>query len=143
MLPCFPCLRNLFLAGSQDAIMRWARWPGFCRSRAPTLLTFYGSLSTPGYATAFRAVQQATVPIDRSIGLPRQPQPQLIFHRPLQMLLGTCFDAGFVLDGLEERAFPPEHPPGSSPLAWSGHFSEIPPVLVARMRLSIGQESAT
>jgi hypothetical protein len=64
-----------------------------------------------------------------------QPKPQLIFHRPLQVLFGTCFEAGFVLDGLEERAFPPDHPSGREPLSWGGKFSEIPPVLVARMRL--------
>jgi hypothetical protein len=50
-------------------------------------------------------------------------------------LLGAGFQVGFVLDGLEERAFPPDHPSGRSPLSWGGNFSEIPPVLVARMRL--------
>jgi 2-polyprenyl-3-methyl-5-hydroxy-6-metoxy-1,4-benzoquinol methylase len=63
-----------------------------------------------------------------------QPRPQLYFDRPLQVLFGAAFDAGFVLDGLEERAFPPEHEPGRNPLGWSGKFSEIPPVLVARIR---------
>jgi hypothetical protein len=52
----------------------------------------------------------------------------------LQVLFGAAFDAGFVLDGLEERAFPPEHEPGRNPLGWSGKFSELPPVLVARIR---------
>jgi len=64
-----------------------------------------------------------------------QPKPQLIFHRPLQVLLGACFEVGFVLDGLEEPAFPPDHPSGRNPLSWGANFSEIPPVLVARMRL--------
>ena len=41
-----------------------------------------------------------------------------------------------VLDGLEERAFPPDHPSTKDYLAWGANFSEIPPVLVARMRLS-------
>jgi len=43
------------------------------------------------------------------------------------------FDAGFVLDALEERAFSPENSGGSSPLSWGGKFSEIPPVLVGRL----------
>lgn len=64
-----------------------------------------------------------------------QPQPQPYFHRPLQDLLGACFRAGFVLDGLEETAFPPNHPPGGNPLSWNGNYSEIPPVLAARLRL--------
>jgi SAM-dependent methyltransferase len=63
-----------------------------------------------------------------------QPVPQLYFHRPLQVLLASVFDAGFVIDALEERAFPPDHPPGSHPLTWGPSLSEIPPVLVARAR---------
>ncbi len=64
-----------------------------------------------------------------------QPEPQPYFHRPLQDLLAACFKTGFVLDGLEEPAFPPDHPPGRNPLGWSGKYSEIPPVLAARLRL--------
>lgn len=64
-----------------------------------------------------------------------QPEPQPYFHRSLTELLGACFRAGFVLDGLEEPTFPPDHPPGRNPLSWSGKYSEIPPVLAARLRL--------
>ena len=63
-----------------------------------------------------------------------QPQEHLYFDRPLHVLLGACFEAGFVLDALEERTFPPDHPPGRDPLSWSGMYSEIPPVLMARLR---------
>lgn len=63
-----------------------------------------------------------------------QPRPQLYFHRPLQMLLGAGLAAGFVIDGLEERAFPADHATGRSPLGWGGNLSEIPPVMVVRMR---------
>ena len=73
--------------------------------------------------------------VAHGVAISGQPRPQLIFHRPLQALLHAGFDAGFVLDDLEERAFPPDHPSGRNPLSWNGHFSEIPPVLVARMRL--------
>lgn len=48
------------------------------------------------------------------------------------MLLGACFAAGFVLDGLEEPAFGPEDR-GGRPLSWL-NYTEIPPVLVARLR---------
>ncbi len=64
-----------------------------------------------------------------------QPKPQLVFHRPLQVLLGTYFAAGFVLDGLVEPVFPADHVSGRNYLSWGADFSEIPPVLVARMRL--------
>jgi ubiquinone/menaquinone biosynthesis C-methylase UbiE len=63
-----------------------------------------------------------------------QPRPQLYFERPLQYYLNLGFQNGFVLDGFEERAFPPDHPQ-KYPLSWGGKFSEIPPVLVARLRL--------
>ena len=68
------------------------------------------------------------------LALRNQPKPQLYFERPLSSYLNTGFENGFVLDGFEERAFPPDHP-FSRPLSWGGQFSEIPPVLVARMRL--------
>ena len=64
-----------------------------------------------------------------------QPNPQLYFERPLQYYLNLGFRNGFVLDGFEERAFPPDHLQ-TNPLTWGGKFSEIPPVLVARMRLT-------
>ena len=62
-----------------------------------------------------------------------QPVPQYYFDRPLHALFGACFRAGFVLDGLEEPAFGPEVQ-ANRPLSWV-NFTEIPMVLVARMRL--------
>lgn len=72
--------------------------------------------------------------VARGLALRNQPAPQPYFERPLQYYMNTGFENGFVLDGFEERAFPPDHP-GKHPLSWGGQFSEIPPVLVARMRL--------
>lgn len=63
-----------------------------------------------------------------------QPVPHPYFHRPLGVLLTEGFEAGLVLDALEERAFPPENTTGKTPLSWNGHFNEIPPVLVGRLR---------
>jgi 2-polyprenyl-3-methyl-5-hydroxy-6-metoxy-1,4-benzoquinol methylase len=77
-----------------------------------------------------------TPTVTHGAAMRNQPRPQLIFHRPLQVLLGVGFEAGFVLDALEERAFPPDHPSTRDYLSWGANFSEIPPVLVARMRLS-------
>jgi 2-polyprenyl-3-methyl-5-hydroxy-6-metoxy-1,4-benzoquinol methylase len=94
--------------------------------RAGQIVTTY-SVKVFGYMTPTVA---------RGAAIAGQPKPQLYFHRPLQTLLGACFSAGFVLDGLEECSFPPEHTGGHSPLSWDGKFSEIPPVLVARVRLA-------
>jgi 2-polyprenyl-3-methyl-5-hydroxy-6-metoxy-1,4-benzoquinol methylase len=93
--------------------------------REGELVTVY-SVKVYGYMTPSVA---------RGAAVAGQPRPQLYFHRPLHVLLGAGLNAGFVLDGLEERAFPPDHRPGRYPLSWSGRFSEIPPVLLARLRL--------
>jgi 2-polyprenyl-3-methyl-5-hydroxy-6-metoxy-1,4-benzoquinol methylase len=76
-----------------------------------------------------------TATIKRGVAIPGQPVAHPYFHRALSNLLGECFEAGMLLDALEERAFPPGHPAGTYRLSWGGNFSEIPPVLVARMRI--------
>jgi 2-polyprenyl-3-methyl-5-hydroxy-6-metoxy-1,4-benzoquinol methylase len=90
------------------------------------IVTSY-SVKVSGYMTS-------TVTLGAAIA--GQPRAQLYFHRPLQALLGAGLKAGFVIDGLEERAFPADHLGGSNPLGWGGNFSEIPPVLVVRMRIA-------
>ena len=82
------------------------------------------SVKTSRYTTQFHA---------RGLALRAQPRPQMYFERPLQYYLNLGFQNGFVLDGFQERAFPPDHPQ-TSPLGWGGKFSEIPPVVVARFR---------
>jgi len=67
----------------------------------------------------------------KGLALRNQPQPQMYFERPLQYYLNLGFQNGFVLDGLEERAFPPDSPQ-TFPLGWGGKFSEIPATLIAR-----------
>jgi SAM-dependent methyltransferase len=69
----------------------------------------------------------------RGIGIIGQPQPHFYFDRPLSLLLEEGFAAGFALDGLEEPAFEPGAKAGH-PLGWA-NFPQIPPVLVARLRL--------
>lgn len=109
--PCFNHTRSVHLAEMED--------------RAGEIVTTY-AVKIHGYMTPTVA---------RGAAIDGQPQPQLYFDRPLQVLLGAGFAAGFVVDGLEERAFPPANQPRSNPLGWSGKFSEIPAALVVRMRL--------
>ena len=70
----------------------------------------------------------------KGLALRNQPKPQMYFERPLQYYLNLGFQNGFVLDGFEERAFPPGSPQ-TFPLSWGGNFSEIPPALIVRFRL--------
>lgn len=86
------------------------------------LVTDY-SMKITRYLTPFTAY---------GIALRDQPEPQPYFHRSLQDLLRPFLAAGLVIDGLEERAFPPDFQPDKG--WWSGRYSEFPPVLMVRMR---------
>jgi ubiquinone/menaquinone biosynthesis C-methylase UbiE len=72
-----------------------------------------------------------TVPAGKGTGMPNEPVLHWYFHRPLHELFGACFQAGFVIDGLEEPALVTRHE-NPSALSWS-NISDIPPVLVARL----------
>jgi SAM-dependent methyltransferase len=63
-------------------------------------------------------------------GIIGQPKSHYYFFRPLHVILNTCFQAGLVMNGLEEPAFGPDDK-GSTELSWA-NFKEIPPVFVAR-----------
>jgi 2-polyprenyl-3-methyl-5-hydroxy-6-metoxy-1,4-benzoquinol methylase len=86
-------------------------------------LTVHSGVKVVSYLTPFAR---------RTEGIVGQPKPQLYFHRPLQVLFQSCFDAGFVIDRLEEPALPPSEvrKPG---IRWSD-MTEIPPILVVRAR---------
>ena len=73
----------------------------------------------------------------KGLGIVGQPVPQHYFHRSISLLFTTCFRHGFVLDGIEEPAFPDDFQSRSNiRLSWERDLRSIPPVLVARMRLS-------
>jgi 2-polyprenyl-3-methyl-5-hydroxy-6-metoxy-1,4-benzoquinol methylase len=66
-------------------------------------------------------------------GIIGQPEPQWFFHRPLSALFRAGFEAGFVVDGLEEPGFVDTHTrkPGVS---WHD-MPDVPPIMVVRMKL--------
>ena len=80
---------------------------------------------------AVKVVDYLRERVEWGVALRDQPAPQPYFHRTLSTLLTTCFDAGFVLDGVAEPAFPPGRS-SAQPLSWD-LFPLIPPVLVARL----------
>jgi len=69
----------------------------------------------------------------RGFAIRGQPEAQFYFHRPLAALLAPAFDAGFVLDALEEPAFTEADRDDRRGPHWN-NSTEIPPVLVARLR---------
>lgn len=72
---------------------------------------------------------------NEGVGISGQPTPQSYFHRSMGLLFNTFFEAGFVLDGMEEPAIPPGHESsGTNPLSWA-RIHDVAQVLVARMRL--------
>ena len=72
-----------------------------------------------------------TVPAGKGTGMPGETHAHWYFHRPLHELFGACFQAGFVLDGLEEPALVTRNT-NPSALSW-GNVPGIPPVLAARL----------
>ncbi|MFQ5851489.1 MAG: class I SAM-dependent methyltransferase [Candidatus Binatia bacterium] len=79
--------------------------------------------------------------VKKGLGVRSQPTPHYYFHRPLGMIFNTCFRAGFVLDGMEEPTFD-EGIISEHPINWK-NYKEIPPVLVARMRVTWPQQVET
>src|SRR5215475_9151705 len=97
---------------------------GELEDREGVLVTTY-SVKISRYLTPYTQV---------GLAMHGQPVPHPYFHRPLSALMAPAFEAGLVLDAIEERAFPPEYIGGTTALSWNGRFSEIPPVLVGRLR---------
>jgi len=70
--------------------------------------------------------------VGKGVAIEGQPVTQWYFDRPISELFGVCFRHGFVLDAMEEPVLSPDDVrPGST----TAVFVEVPPVLVARMRL--------
>lgn len=71
----------------------------------------------------------------KGVGIRGEPVPHYYFDRPLYVLFNACFQAGLLLDGLEEPAFDLPDDGSQSGNLWA-RYREIPPVLVARWRLA-------
>ncbi len=66
-------------------------------------------------------------------GIVGQPEPQWFFHRPISALFRFGFEAGFVVDGIEEPGLP-EADTRKAGVRWHD-MPDIPPVMVVRMKL--------
>jgi hypothetical protein len=65
-------------------------------------------------------------------GIIGQPEPQWFFHRPISTLFRCGFEAGFVVDEIEEPGFPDQTPKAG--VRWHD-MPDIPPIMVVRMKL--------
>jgi 2-polyprenyl-3-methyl-5-hydroxy-6-metoxy-1,4-benzoquinol methylase len=78
-----------------------------------------------------RVADYLTVPPGKGTGMLGEPEPHWYFHRPLHALFASCFRAGFVVDGLEEPAFPFAEADARA-VSWR-NLPSIPPVLAVRL----------
>ena len=85
------------------------------------------------FTYAIKISKYLTPTVQKGAGIIGEPAPHYYFHRPLHMLLKSAFQAGFVLDALEEPTFAGD---GEPTRPWSlANFKELPPALVVRLRL--------
>lgn len=107
--PCFNHSRVRFTAEMTDSAgQRWQRFGLACEE----------------YLTPWQEL---------NVGIINQPEPHPMYHRPLNVLLRSCFSAGFVVDALEEPAFPREPGSGKNAFSWAKR-PDLPPALVVRLR---------
>lgn len=66
-------------------------------------------------------------------GVLHQPEPHWLFHRPLSVLLGEAFAAGFAVDGMEEPGHDPKAAGGKNAFSWPKRPT-IPPAMIVRLR---------
>jgi 2-polyprenyl-3-methyl-5-hydroxy-6-metoxy-1,4-benzoquinol methylase len=69
--------------------------------------------------------------VTRGLAINEQPLQQYYWHRPLHELLNAAFEAGLVMDRLEEPPYRPTTPPTGS-LGWA--YYDMPPLLFVRLR---------
>jgi 2-polyprenyl-3-methyl-5-hydroxy-6-metoxy-1,4-benzoquinol methylase len=79
---------------------------------------------------SLKVTDYLAVPAGKGTGMPGEPKPHWYFHRPLHELFGAFFQAGFVLDALEEPALATQNV-NVQEVSWS-NLRGIPPVLVGR-----------
>lgn len=93
---------------------------------------------TDGAHTIERSIRMTnylSVPPTKGSSMSGLPKASYTFHRPLSDILNSAFNAGLVMDGVAEPAFPEgSTTAGSSkPFSWT-NYPTIPPVFAARFR---------
>jgi SAM-dependent methyltransferase len=70
---------------------------------------------------------------ERGTGIVGQPEPHWYFPRTLTELLSPFFDAGWIVDGVQEPTYDPEMATPEKPYSWK-NLPSISPILVLRLR---------
>ncbi len=70
--------------------------------------------------------------VQKGAGAPNEPNPHNYYHRPLSVLLGEAFKAGFVLDALKETSYKIDEIENIKPNSWI-NLPQIPQVIAGRL----------
>jgi 2-polyprenyl-3-methyl-5-hydroxy-6-metoxy-1,4-benzoquinol methylase len=84
---------------------------------------------TPVYS--IKVSRYLSAEVTKGLAIADQPRRQYYWHRPLHALLNAAFEAGLVLDRLEE---PPAPPPTGTADAFNWANYDMPPLLFGRLR---------
>lgn len=106
--------------------------PVFFSTRARLIEEQFDDASGSRIERSIKVTGYLDVPVEKGTGVQGEPQPHYYFHRSISGLLGACFAAGFVLDGMEEPRF---EGGGDSSKAFDWrNYPQFPPLLVCRLR---------
>jgi ubiquinone/menaquinone biosynthesis C-methylase UbiE len=128
--PLFNALRRLLKPGGRFVLS--VSHPCFNQAGARMVIEQEEIDGRPVEVYALRVTQYLHNPITRAVGIRGETEPHWDFSRSASDLLRPAFDAGLLLDGLEEPAFPPSKE-SRHPFSWR-NYQHIPPVLVVRLR---------
>jgi SAM-dependent methyltransferase len=107
--------------------------PAFWSTRTRMVEELFDEPEGERIERAIKVTAYLHVPVEKGTGVRGEPEPHFYFHRPIGWLLAACFEAGFVLDGIEEPTFAGG---GEAVKAfdWAAGYTQFPPLLVCRLR---------
>lgn len=129
--PLFAAMRRLLKPGGPFVFS--VMHPCFNTSGSALMVESWDDAGVIRIVPAIKVTRYMGLAPTKGLAIDNQPVPQFYFHRPLHVLFEAGFRAGFVVDGLEERAFTATESDAVRHLSWL-NFTEIPPVMVVRMR---------
>jgi 2-polyprenyl-3-methyl-5-hydroxy-6-metoxy-1,4-benzoquinol methylase len=106
--------------------------PGFNHGASRIVAVTDHSGDEPATAFALSIDRYLRVPDSRGRLALTPPGTTLTFHRPLSEILNAAFNAGLVMDGIAEPAYPASSS-GGRQHSWA-NLPDIPPILAARFR---------
>jgi 2-polyprenyl-3-methyl-5-hydroxy-6-metoxy-1,4-benzoquinol methylase len=124
--PLFRAVRRMLRPGGRLVLS--VMHPCFNGQAMAMLAELPDYAQTPAYS--IKVSRYLSAEVTQGLAISDQPRQQYYWHRPLHALLNAAFEAGLVLDRLEEPPAPPASAPGE--FNWANY--DVPPLLYARLR---------